>query len=315
MDSHTSHPIQVVARRTGLSADVIRAWERRYQAIEPHRAENGRRQYSDADIEKLNLLRRATGAGRRIGDVANLTTAELYALIETDESAAVSGLASQSVRPNTGSVMEHFEECLDAVNQLDPGALKSSLVRAANTLGIPFLLEDLLRPLIAFIRDECRRGAMRQSQEQMATALVRSYLCTLTAPEQVSHSPYKLIVTTPLGQLNDLIALRIAVAANAYGWSAVYLGTNLPSEEIGFAADKTKAAAVALGLARPTDDPYLPNTLRQLRQQLHPNKTIIAVGSAVSAYSDALTEIGAVLISTMGELRMELDRLRKIYGS
>ncbi len=32
-DLQTLHPIQVVARRTGLSPEVIRAWERRYHAV------------------------------------------------------------------------------------------------------------------------------------------------------------------------------------------------------------------------------------------------------------------------------------------
>ena len=66
------HPIQVVARRTGLSADVIRVWERRYGVVTPQRQPGGRRVYSDSDIQRLTLLQRATGAGRRISEVAPL---------------------------------------------------------------------------------------------------------------------------------------------------------------------------------------------------------------------------------------------------
>jgi DNA-binding transcriptional MerR regulator len=62
------HPIQVVARRTGLSPDVLRVWEKRYQAVEPGRTKTGRRLYSDDDIERLRLLREATSRGRRIGE-------------------------------------------------------------------------------------------------------------------------------------------------------------------------------------------------------------------------------------------------------
>ena len=53
------HPIQVVVRRTGLSADLLRAWERRYAAVEPGRTSTGRRLYSDRDIERLSQY--ATG--------------------------------------------------------------------------------------------------------------------------------------------------------------------------------------------------------------------------------------------------------------
>lgn len=313
--TNPQHPIQVVSRRTGLTADVIRAWERRYQAITPERAANSRRLYSDLDVEKLTLLRRATAAGRRIGDIANYSIEELYSLVENDESAAAQARNLPSQRPNTGSVMEHFEECLDAINQMQPSALKSSLVKAANTLGIPFLLEDLLRPLIAYIRDECRRGNMRLPQERMATSMVRSYMCTLTASENEQNSAYNIVVTTPIGQQYDLIALRMAVAANSYGWNSIYLGTELPSDEIVYACSHSKATALALGIARPSDDPHLPNALRQIKNTLPHNTRLIVCGSAVSGYTEVIEEVSATVVQTMGELRLELDRLKRPIAS
>ena len=207
--------------------------------------------------------------------------------------------------------MEHFEECLDAINHMQPSALKASLVKAANTLGIPFLLEDLLRPLIAYIRDECRRGTMRLSKERMAISMVRSYMCTLTASENEHNNHFNLVVTTPMGQQYDLIALRMAVAANSYGWNSIYLGTELPADEIVFASNHSHAAAVALGIARPADDPHLPNTLRQIKNSLAENTSLIVCGSAVSGYTEVIEEVKAVVVQTMGELRLELDRLKR----
>ena len=309
--TNPQHPIQVVARRTGLTPDVIRAWERRYKAVTPKRAANSRRLYSDLDVEKLGLLRRATSAGRRIGDIANQSIDELYSLVENDELAAAQARNIPAQRPNTGSVMEHFEECLDAINQMHPSALKASLVKAANTLGIPFLLEDLLRPLVAYIRDECRRGNMRLPQERMATSMIRSYMCTLTASENESDTNYNIVVTTPVGQQYDLIALRMAVAANSYGWNSIYLGTELPADEVVYACTRTNAAAVALGIARPADDPHLPNTLRQIKSRLEKNTTLIVCGNAVSGYTEVIEEVNAVVVQTMGELRLELDRLKR----
>src|SRR5918997_5004894 len=81
------HPIGVVAERTGLSPDLLRVWERRYQAVEPSRSLDGQRVYSDADVERLRLLRLATTAGRSIRQVAGLATAELERLVGEDEAA------------------------------------------------------------------------------------------------------------------------------------------------------------------------------------------------------------------------------------
>src|SRR3954471_8837532 len=82
------HPIGVVARRTGLKPDLIRAWERRYGAVEPGRSETRRRFYSDEDIERLLLLRRVVNTGRGISQVAGLSNAELEALIEAEPNSA-----------------------------------------------------------------------------------------------------------------------------------------------------------------------------------------------------------------------------------
>ena len=78
------HPIKVVARRTGLTPDVLRVWEKRYSAVTPTRVSTGRRLYSDQDVERLLLLRRATLVGRRIGQVAALPTDELETLVDED---------------------------------------------------------------------------------------------------------------------------------------------------------------------------------------------------------------------------------------
>ena len=303
------HPIQVVSRRTGLTPDVIRAWERRYQAIEPIRASNGRRLYSDYDVEKLNLLRRATTIGRRISEVAELDVSELYTLVENDENAVVETTRPQSNRPSTGSVIEHFEECLDAIKAMNPNDLKLGLSRAANTLGTAFLLEDLLKPLITHVRDECRAGRMRLAHDQMATTMASAYMCMLSAsPIDSSHSG-KVVVATPPGQLYGLSALRTAVAANAYGWETIYLGTSLPVDEIAFATEQAKASAIILGISKPVNDPHLPNALRILRQTLADPIAIIVSGAAVSSYQAVVEEIRAIRVEAMSELRLALDRL------
>jgi len=71
-DATPRHPIRVVARRTGLTPATIRAWERRYGAVEPARSEGGQRLYSDLDLERLDTLRHLTEMGRSISSVAPL---------------------------------------------------------------------------------------------------------------------------------------------------------------------------------------------------------------------------------------------------
>ena len=77
---HDAYPLSTVTVMTGLSPDLIRAWERRYAVVAPIRGARGARLYSAADISHLRLLARAVGAGRAIGDVAGLSPAQLQRL-------------------------------------------------------------------------------------------------------------------------------------------------------------------------------------------------------------------------------------------
>ncbi len=309
----TQHPIQVVVRRTGLSADVIRAWERRYQAISPLRAANRRRLYTDNDVEKLILLRRATTVGRRIGEIASLSIRQLRKMVDTDETAAVTQLpvANTQQRPNTGSVMEYFDECVDAIARFHNGDLHRSLSDATKSLGILFLLEDLLRPLIAHIKEECRRGVLRDAHYSLALHTLRSYLSSLLMSEPYVDVDYKIVCASPTGQVHDLATLRIAVAAKAYGWQVIFLGINNAVEEIVHTQEQTNAQLVAIGITRPTDDPLLANQLRRLRNELNENIEIAITGNGAAAYFDILQEIKANYIQTTSELPLLLDRIKQ----
>lgn len=68
----SEYTIGAVARLTGLSTQLIRAWEQRYGAVVAERAENGRRIYGSRDLEKLGLLKVLTERGIAISTIANL---------------------------------------------------------------------------------------------------------------------------------------------------------------------------------------------------------------------------------------------------
>src|SRR5678815_3414477 len=109
-------PIRVVARRTGLSPHVIRAWERRYKVLEPQRSGTNRRVYSAADVEKLNLLQAAIASGHSIGRVATRSLEELRRMAAADQS-----------DPPTVGKSKFVEACLSAVQALDERQLDSEL--------------------------------------------------------------------------------------------------------------------------------------------------------------------------------------------
>lgn len=302
------HPIKVVARRTGLSPDLIRAWERRYQAIEPQRSNTKRRLYTDADVEKLRLLRRATLAGRRIGDVASLSAKRLAELVGADESAAAKAPTPSPTKPPRGSAKDHFEACLKAVEELDAPALESALAAAAVALSTPVVIDEVIVPLLEHVGERCQEGVIRISNEHMASAAIRTFLGPLVMSANMADTGPGMVVTTPAGQWHELGALMVAVTASSAGWRTVYLGPNMPAEEIAFAATQNEVAVVALSIGCLTDERKLTGELRKLRRYLPEDVQVWVGGAGTRSYQEILTSIGATWLDSLVGLRRELGR-------
>jgi methanogenic corrinoid protein MtbC1 len=305
------HPIKVVARRTGLTPDVLRVWEKRYGAVSPTRVDTGRRLYSDDDVERLLLLRRATLGGRRIGQVASLPTDELEELVVTDEAAmAAAPRPPGATRPSPGGTNPHLDACLDAVLRLDAPALENAISGAAVALSTPALLDEVLIPLLHTIGEQWRVGTARVANEHLATAATRSLLSRLRVTAEAETGAPEIIVTTPAGQLHELGAMMAAMTAASEGWRVTYLGPNLPAEEIAAAAAQRKARVVALSVVYPADDPRVAEELRRLRGLLAPEIMILVGGSGAEHYAHILDGTGIRRLPDFATFRQELESIR-----
>ena len=305
--SETKHPIQIVSRRTGLSADVIRAWERRYKAVNPTRSSNGRRLYSDNDVKKLMLLQRIISGGRRIGDIANLNIKNLENLIESDESATIVK-TSLTNRPSTGSVMEHFDGSIEAIRELDANKLIQLFEIAYQELGAVFLLEDLFAPLIQHVRDECKLGTFRQSQEKFVVELMKSFLL-INSSKSSKQSKSKILIIAPISNNDNLSMLRLCLVCEDSDWMPTYVGTSTSADEILFSYEQGRCDVLMVVVDQYSDQQFLPNELRKIRSLIK-DEEILIFGETLSFYQDVIKETGFTSINNIGELRLTLDRLK-----
>jgi DNA-binding transcriptional MerR regulator/methylmalonyl-CoA mutase cobalamin-binding subunit len=305
----TLSPMRVVAQRTGLSPDLLRAWEKRYGAVNPVRSTGGQRHYTDHDVQRLQLLRRATEGGRQISQVAQLSDSEIATLIESDERAA-------SVRqiPTTDepAVQGFLSAALVAVHRFDAYGLEQTLRTAALRLSSDRVLDQVIGPLLFTIGSLWHQGQLPPANEHLATTTIRRVLTWMSDLGSPPSGAPVLVVGTPANQMHELGAMLVATSAGGNGWRVVYLGANLPAEEFARAALHAKADAVALSLVFPTDDPRVRDDLRQLRLLLAPHVGIVVGGSGAGSYADVLKEIGVEPVTSISSLR-EWLRLRALH--
>ena len=300
--------IKVVARRTGLSAHVIRIWEKRYGAVEPERTGTNRRLYSDEQIERLSLLRDITQNGHSIGHVAKLPTEKLRELAR--ESHGTNGHTARALAAAPGAPT-FLDECAAAVKSLDARALEETLKRAATELGAQGLLQRVIAPLAQILGELWRDGTITAAHEHFASAVIRIFLGHAAKSFAGADSAPVLVVATPAGQIHELGALLVGAAAANLGWHVTYLGASLPAAEIAGVARQNRARAVALSLVYPEDDPRLEGELTRLHDSLPTEVTLLVGGRAMPAYRDVLGKIGAIEMKDLTDLCATLDDLRK----
>ena len=318
------HPIKTVAWQTGLSPHVIRAWEKRYQTVQPTRSEGKQRLYSTADIERLTVLRQATEAGFSIGTIASLPTESVQALLtkavgtqrvldsaETGQTDLVRiGLPLSFVDPGMEEIGGFLDGAFEAVLRMDAERLEGLLERASVSLGQMRLLSDLVVPLVERIGEGWIKGQVKVAQEHVATAVLRTFLGHIARPIALHPRAPVLVVTTPSGQHHELGAIIVAAAATGIGWRVVYGGACLPAEEIASMATEQRARAVGLSVVHPTDDPALSLELQLLRRLLPPSTPILVGGRASVAYQAEIDAVGAIRVGSLESLRQLLNQLR-----
>lgn len=298
------HTIGLVARYSGLSPEIIRAWETRYQAVTPQRAANGRRLYSDADIQRLTLLARARKSGRRIGDIAQLSDAKLSDLIEQDETIG-ERVTTYHQRQSTVQMTDYLDRCVESVKEFDFHNLVQILIRAEKSLGTIFLIEDLLKPLITHIRDECRRGNLLSVHHGSFLQVVSAYLIMLhTRPE--SGHPNAIVYALE----NDLeyCGLMSSAMMTVCGWRTIYFDPSATLEGIIDIVNSIPVKVVIFVTNGSDENDDAPNLIRQLKKR-EPEMKIILYAPRGHSYGDTIKETDTTHVQSFSALRFELERL------
>jgi DNA-binding transcriptional MerR regulator/methylmalonyl-CoA mutase cobalamin-binding subunit len=277
------HPIGVVRERTGLSVQVLRAWERRYAVVRPVRSADGRRLYSDADVERLGLLQRASRAGRSVGTLVALSPGELRHMVHED---------AERARRRPTLPGSYREKAMEAVADLAPERLELLLRRAIFSLGAVTFLEEVIAPLLEEIGDAWHAGRITVAHEHAASASLLQLLGWLARALEGSDAAPRVVLATPRGERHAFGAMMAAVVAAHDGWHVTWLGTDLPAADVAAAAEQGRGCIVALS-STARGGGNLEREVAALRDLL-PRHVTLLVGGAGAARLRAMPGVGKV---------------------
>jgi MerR family transcriptional regulator, light-induced transcriptional regulator len=259
--------IGAVARATGLSADTIRVWQKRYGFPVPQRRPSGHRVYSLADVRRLRRISEALARGHRPGQVVALSEARLDALL--------TGTASMRSAPPPGTTP--LKPLMNLVRAHDGQALTSALLSDAAALGPIEFLRLRIVPLIELVGDGWEKGELGIAHEHSFSERVEDVLRVVRLPFERDAAGPRITLATLAGETHGLGLQMCAVIAAVSGLAPHLLGTDLPVSEIAAASRARKSAALGISISISTGGPASRDQLAELRRAV-PAATPILVG-------------------------------------
>lgn len=298
-------PIGYVSSYTGLSTHVLRAWERRYNAVKPNRSAGGRRLYSQADIDRLSLLKRVVDSGHAISNVARLATTKLNELIERCEPFEISGQKNANVPPDMGVAApdELVSVCLRAVTRLDTASLNQKLKEGAIAYGRQILIDRVIKPLMEQVGNRWSEGSLGIVHGQFAAAVVYAQLGNMLF-EYYERSFQKpcMLIATPAGQFCYLGAMAVAVTAQDQGWEPIFLGFNLPAREVATASDALSPQLIALSITCRVNDVFMEGEIEKVSASINGRCPLVVGGRSSDAYRQCVETLGGAVCGSTEDL-------------
>ncbi len=250
--------MRVVTRLTGLSADTIRVWERRYQAVNPERTGGGKRRYSSPQVRRLSQLRRATELGHTISEVARLSEHELERIIVSTK--------TPGPRPEGGDYDQIIDDYLGVISQFNVRRADEILTRTAAIMPpLAFSLQFIL-PLIRRVGDLWCTGGLEVAQEHIVSSQLRSLLGTLMRHVTPPIGARRIVIAAPAGHRHEFGAFIGAFIAASRGLEPIYLGSDLPAEQIELAAKRSGSDIVLLSVVRDCSERELADLTRDVKR-------------------------------------------------
>ncbi len=299
----TKLSISAVERDTGLSKDLLRAWERRYGFPCPERDASGDRLYPPDQLERLRLIRRLVDAGQRPGRLVALSPEALRAAADA---------LSRRVEPAHGAAGQDteplIEELLSLVRALRADTLRRTLSQACLRQGLGGFVIGTCAPLSQRIGEAWARGELQVYEEHVFTEALQSVLRAAIGALPVASSGPKVLLATVPGEAHGLGLLMAEAMLALEACVCTSLGTQTPVVDIAAAARAHPTDIVALSFSSCLPLGQVLSGLSELRARL-PAGIALWAGGGSPALRRTLPE-GVTAIHRLDDIAERVGRWR-----
>ena len=211
--------IGALSELTGVSADVLRSWERRYGLLIPQRTAGGFRLYSDADVARIRSMAALVAAGIPASEAARQ-------VLEGNDRGSIGG-----ARLDETPLQEVRAGLHDAFRSPDAQALEAAIDLVLSRLDLDMAIRDVFLPALRTLGDDWEAGRVSVAQEHFSVNVLRGRLMGLARGWDHGFGP-RALLACPSGERHDVSLILFGLSLRRRGWRVTFLGGDTPLEEV-----------------------------------------------------------------------------------
>jgi DNA-binding transcriptional MerR regulator len=259
-----------ISRRTGVSPELLRAWERRYALLRPRRTDGRTRLYSAADETRVRLMRRYVDQGLPPAQAAELVTAARLAV-----------RPGQALSIPAAEVTEAHREMQGSLDRFDETSAQRALEKLFGTYSALTVVRDVMIPYLREVGDRWAAGHVSIAQEHFATNFLHARLLAFARGWDRGLGP-RAMLACARGDQHTFGLISFGVALHELGWRITYLGADTTVAMIQEAAGHVAPDLIVVSAAMPERIAAIAHDLQTLSEQW---TTAIAGAGASAAIS------------------------------
>lgn len=251
---YSSTPIynlKVVLKETGLAADTLRAWERRYGLPVPNRTAGGHRLYSQRDIETIKWLIQRQGEGLSISRAVDMWNEQIASgadpLADSAQQAARMPVSMPVQYQSPDTTLDTLRaKWIEACMDFSESTAEQTLNQAFSMFPVEAVCLEVLQKGMSEIGERWYENKASVQQEHFASGLAMRRLDALLSASPAPTRNQTVLVGCPPDEWHTFTPLLLALLLRRRGLRVIYLGANVPSEEFTNTVKDVRADLVIL---------------------------------------------------------------------
>lgn len=275
---------------TGIKTHTLRVWEQRYNLIIPKRTDTNIRYYDDEDLRFILNVSILNNYGMKISEIAKMTHEKIREMVL---------VVSEKDSPHSAQI----KALISAMFSLDEVAFNSILSSNILKMGLEDTVVQIVFPFLHQIGVLWMTDAIHPAHEHFITHLIRQKLHVAIDAQtgKPKSGGKKFLLFLPEGESHEIGLLFANYVLRNKGHEVVYLGQNLPHEDLAKVFDFYEPDYVFSSVTSAMDGQEVQSFIDKLSQNW-PDTTIILSGYLILSNTALKFPANVMMIKDPSEL-------------